>query len=75
MVNGQKPASKHLSTIINKVAKDKIYGSVEVYFEAGQITQITQRIINKVSDVSKAPNKVYGSPAHSSTRSQSNPDA
>lgn len=26
----------------------KMYGSIELYFEAGRITQITQRIINKV---------------------------
>jgi len=55
MANITKPASQHLTTILNKVAEDKIYGSVEVYFEAGQITQITQRIINKVTDKISAP--------------------
>lgn len=46
----KKAVSLELLTIIGKAVKDKIYGSVEVYFEAGNITQITQRIINKVKN-------------------------
>lgn len=55
MANITKPASQHLTSILNKVAEDKIYGSVEVYFEAGQITQITQRIISKVTEKTDRP--------------------
>jgi hypothetical protein len=41
--------SQELFKILSKASKNKIYGSVEVFFEAGNITQITQRIINKLS--------------------------
>jgi hypothetical protein len=41
--------STDLANILVKAMDTKIYGSVEVYFEAGKITQITQRIINKIS--------------------------
>lgn len=37
-----------LIKILNKAIDNKIYGSVEIYFESGKITQVTQRIINKV---------------------------
>jgi hypothetical protein len=37
-----------LSKILSQAMKNKLYGSVEVYFEEGNVTQITQRIINKV---------------------------
>jgi hypothetical protein len=40
--------NKDLVKIISQAHDKKIYGSVEVYFENGQITQITQRIINKM---------------------------
>lgn len=36
-----------LKIFANAVSK-KIYGSVEIYFEEGRVTQITQRIINKI---------------------------
>ena len=49
MQNGKKEFSDDLANILNKAVKDKIYGSVEIYFEAGTITQITQRTIKKVS--------------------------
>jgi hypothetical protein len=45
--------SEDLAKIISQAVKDKIYGSVEVYFEAGTVTQITQRIINKVKRTQK----------------------
>lgn len=44
----QKTFSADLIKIINEAMNDKMYGSIEVYFEAGNVTQITQRIINKV---------------------------
>lgn len=43
-----KTFSNDIVKILTKAVENKIYGSVEVYFEAGNITQITQRIINKV---------------------------
>lgn len=50
MNNNDKQVSKDLMSILSKVVENKIYGSVEIYFEGGRITQITQRIINKVDD-------------------------
>lgn len=40
--------SNELIKILTKTVKNKIYGSVEIFFEAGNITQITQRIIRKI---------------------------
>lgn len=51
MSNGDLQFSKDLIKILIKAAENKTYGSVEVYFEAGKITQITQRIINKVNNI------------------------
>lgn len=48
-----KTFSNDIIKILTKAVENKIYGSVEVYFEAGNITQITQRIINKVAHIKK----------------------
>ncbi len=55
----QKPYTKDLAKIISQAIEKKIYGSIEVYFEAGNVTQITQRIINKIrrNDSPKDPSK------------------
>lgn len=53
MTNGHPKFSRDLIKILLKAAENKIYGSVEVYFEAGKVTQITQRIINKVTPQEK----------------------
>lgn len=45
--------SRDLIKILIKSMESQIYGSVEIYFEAGQVTQITQRIINKVEKKNK----------------------
>ncbi len=37
-----------LLSILSRAMDSKIYGSIEVYLEEGQITQITQRIIKKI---------------------------
>jgi hypothetical protein len=37
-----------LLNILAKAMDAKVYGSVEVYLEEGQITQISQRIIKKI---------------------------
>lgn len=39
---------KDLVRILLNISKNNIYGSVEVFFENGRITQITQRIISKI---------------------------
>lgn len=39
---------KNFFNILTKAVEEKTYGSIEIYFEEGNITQITQRIINKV---------------------------
>lgn len=48
-----KDLSQDIAKILNKAADNKMYGSVEIYFENGAITQITQRIINKVKKIDK----------------------
>ena len=48
------PATELLS-ILSKAIDAKVYGSVEVYLEDGQITQISQRIIKKIK---KTENRV-----------------
>lgn len=39
---------KDLIKILTHVVEHNIYGSVEIFFEKGKVTQITQRIIKKV---------------------------
>lgn len=48
---------KELAKILSQIVKNQIYGSVEIYFEGGHITQITQRIINKISHHHKPASK------------------
>lgn len=57
----QELLSKELIQILTKASEGKIYGSVEIYFEQGQITQITQRIINKVQNQRFEPKKNFAS--------------
>lgn len=52
-MNNQKNVSNKLLKLLDKLMQNKIYGSIEVYFEAGEITQVTQRIINKISRSNK----------------------
>lgn len=37
-----------LLNILSKAMDGKVYGSIEVYLEEGQITQISQRVIKKI---------------------------
>jgi hypothetical protein len=37
-----------LLNMLSKAMDGKVYGSIEVYLEEGQITQISQRIIKKI---------------------------
>lgn len=43
-----------LLNILSKAMDAKVYGSVEVYLEDGQITQISQRIIKKIKKATAA---------------------
>lgn len=52
-MNGQKQISEKVIKLLEKIRLNKIYGSVEIYFEGGEITQVTQRIINKITKASK----------------------
>lgn len=47
-MDAKKSFPKELFKIIAKSVETGVYGSIEVYFEKGKVTQITQRIINKV---------------------------
>jgi hypothetical protein len=40
--------SEQFLTLLKRISEKKIYGSVEIYFEEGKVTQITQRIIKKI---------------------------
>lgn len=48
-MNNSKKISEDLVAIINNAVGSRIYGSVEIYFEDGKVTQVTQRIIRKIS--------------------------
>jgi len=50
MDSKQNPTSDLLN-ILSKAMDANMYGSIEVYLEEGQITQITQRIIKKIKKV------------------------
>lgn len=47
-----------LLNILAKAMDAKVYGSVEVYLEDGQITQISQRIIKKVKRASHTNHQI-----------------
>lgn len=39
--------SQNIVKMLDKIKQNRVYGSLEIYFEDGQVTQVTQRIINK----------------------------
>lgn len=47
-MDSNKNPTADLLNILDKAMDANMYGSVEVYLEDGQITQITQRIIKKI---------------------------
>lgn len=47
------PFATELIEILSKAVSNKMYGSVEIYFENGNITQVTQRIIKKIKSREK----------------------
>jgi len=71
--------SAELIDILTKAAESKIYGSVEIYYEAGNITQITKREIKKMSkkaEHSPVPQNSKSKPVKKSLKSanrESNP--
>ncbi|KKQ10262.1 hypothetical protein A2858_04205 [Candidatus Daviesbacteria bacterium RIFCSPHIGHO2_01_FULL_36_37] len=52
-MNSQKNVSNKLLKLLDRLMQKKTYGSIEIYFEAGEITQVTQRIINKIIRTNK----------------------
>lgn len=52
-----KPFSSDLIKLITKWVENKLYGSIEIYFEKGQVTQFTQRIIKKINSELPSDNK------------------
>ncbi len=48
-----------LLTILTHVFENNIYGSVEIFFEKGVVTQITQRTIKKVRHPANHNNNNY----------------
>lgn len=58
-----------LLNILSKAMDSNMYGSVEVYLEDGQITQITQRIIKKIKKV-KPPVKTINKPGRSGIKDE-----
>ncbi len=46
-----------LLNILSKAMDSKVYGSIEIYLEEGQITQISQRVIKKIKKKAEHPLK------------------
>lgn len=53
-MDSEKSPTTDLLNILSKAMDANMYGSIEVYLEKGQITQITQRIIKKIKKVNSA---------------------
>jgi hypothetical protein len=53
--------------IMTKAMDNKIYGSIEFFFEDGNVTQITQRVIKKINSKKDTAKKTTsnGQPAQS----------
>ena len=51
-----------LLNILSKAMDNKVYGSIEIYIEDGQITQISQRVIKKIkkTQMTDIPHKSGG---------------
>ncbi len=43
-----------LLNILSKAMDGKVYGSIEIFLEEGQITQISQRVIKKIKKTQTA---------------------
>ena len=62
-----------LLNILSKAMDAKVYGSIEVYLEEGQITQISQRVIKKIKRVRTQEHRIKVK--KSSTQAKSNGDS
>ena len=47
-----------LLNILSKAMDAKVYGSIEVYLEDGQITQISKRVIKKIKRPQTTPPRI-----------------
>lgn len=56
--------SKQILKIVTQAVTKKIYGSIEIYFEAGKVTQVTQRIINKIQKKEQRKENNLNLPKH-----------
>jgi hypothetical protein len=54
--SGKQYFPQDIITTINKVIENRTYGSIQIYFEDGTITQITQTTIKKVSHPTTSQN-------------------
>ena len=57
-----------LLNILSKAMDGKVYGSIEVYLEDGQITQISQRVIKKIKTKKTQVHQIRVKKALSSTK-------
>jgi hypothetical protein len=64
---------KDFLSMLSKAKAQKMYGSIELYLEEGNITQITQRIIRKMSRPKKAAKKITASPPPASSSTDDTP--
>jgi len=48
-----KKVEEDILNILSKAEEAQMYGSIEIYIEGGNVTQITQRIIKKISKPGK----------------------
>ena len=57
MMNSNNLTDQFLS-LLKRISEKKVYGSVEIFFEEGKVTQITQRVIKKINrkDASSSAN-------------------
>ncbi len=72
MNNVEKGVLDEIVGILEKIRVNKIYGSVELFFEEGEITQITQRIIRKVkkADIVKKTTYPHEAPSHKTNKDE-----
>ena len=47
-----------LLNILSKAMDSKVYGSIEIYLEDGQITQISQRVIKKIKKAQSSSHQI-----------------
>ncbi len=68
-----KQLSEDLTKILQTAVSNRTYGSVEIYFEDGRITQVTQRIIRKIGNKIEKKNGISKNSRLSSPSSAKSP--